>query len=152
MLRDNVKKHTSLPKHVSRAPPYRERMKKKRPRTEETLVVNLNQLMEATGWSNRELGKRAKVSDRYIGMIRRGEHKPTNDIAEALAKPFGLTGWQLILPGLRADLAKSGALERLIKNYQNANADARQYIDSVAEREAHYGPGEGPKNGTDSMP
>lgn len=138
MLRNQVKKHISCAKHAPRGRPYDGDVTKKRQPPAKTLAENLNKLMAATGWSNRHLAQLAGVSDRYIGMIRKSEYKATVEIAEALAKPFGLTAWQLIMPNLDAELARNGALEALIQNYQASSQQAREYIDSVAEREGKY--------------
>lgn len=139
MLRACVKQHISHAKHAPREQGYVLCMAKKRPLPARTLADNLNKLMVLTGWSNRHLAELSGVSDRYIGMIRKNEFKATIDIAEALAKPFGLTGWQIIMPDVDADLARSGRLAKLIKNYQKAGNSARDYIDTVAERESKYG-------------
>ncbi len=140
MFSNGVKKHISHPKHVSQGFAYVRRMTNKRRYPAETLTDNLNRLMEATKWSNRHLAQLCGVSDRYIGMIRRGDVKPTIEIAEQIAAPFGLTGWQLIMPNLDIDIARTGRLARLVENYQKAPPKSRDYIDSVAERDSDYGP------------
>lgn len=113
-------------------------MRKKRAAPAETLAENLNKLMESTKWSNRHLAELSGVSDRYIGMIRKKEFKATVDIAEALAKPFGLTAWQIIMPGIDAEMARTGKLEKLIHDYQSSPRETQDYISTVAERDAKY--------------
>ncbi len=84
---------------------------KTRPKASKTLVANLRALMRATGMKRTLLVKKSGVSERMIGYILAEERTPTLDIAEALAKAFGLRGWQMIVPGLPVALAKNGRIE-----------------------------------------
>lgn len=111
---------------------------KTRPSTTDTLITNLRALMEATGIKKPELAKKSGVSERMIAYLMAKERTPTVDVAEALGKVFGLTGWQLILPGLPIELAKNGRLEKLVKNYSKLSVNGREFVDRVAEREAKY--------------
>lgn len=111
---------------------------KTRPKTTDTLVVNLRALMRASKIKTPQLATQSGVSLRMIKYILSGERKPTVELADALAKPFGITGWQIIMPGLPIELAKSGRLDKLIHNYSESQEKGRTYIDSVAEHEATY--------------
>lgn len=111
---------------------------KNRPKTVDTLVKNLRELMKATGMTAKELAAKSGVSERMIGYIFAGERTPTVEVADSLAGPFGLTGWQLLIPGLHVDIAKTGKLGQLVHNYSSASDEGRQYIDRVAEQEAKY--------------
>lgn len=111
---------------------------KTRSSTTETLITNLRALMNATGIKKPELARKSGVSERMIGYLLAKERTPTVDVAEALGKVFGLTGWQLILPGLPVDLAKNGHLEKLVRNYSKLSATGREYVERVAERESKY--------------
>ena len=115
-------------------------MAKKRQLPADTLADNLTRLMAKFGYSNRKLGELSGISDRYIGMIRNGDNKATVDVADALAKPFGLTGWQLIIPGLDIEAAANGRIDKLVRNYQKAPPASRDYIDGIAARDAKYQP------------
>lgn len=111
---------------------------KRRPNTRETLVTNLRALMTAAKIGKDNRAKKSGVSERMIGYILSKQKTPTIDVAESLAKPFGLTGWQLLMPNLPVELAKDGRLEKLIDNFANASDTAQQYIFQVAERENTY--------------
>ena len=111
---------------------------KTKPNTVDTLVVNLRALMKTMKLNKQELAKKSGVSERMIGYILAKERKPTVEITEMLAKPFGLTGWQLILPGLPVNLVNVGKLMKLCENYSHASTTGREYIDRVAEQEAKY--------------
>lgn len=102
------------------------------------LVRNLNMLLDLKKWSNRELSRHCKVSDRMIGMIRKGDVKAcTMDVADELASAFGLETWELIMPHLKEDLIRS-AIKDLVKSYADADPDGRAYIERVAEKESTY--------------
>lgn len=111
---------------------------KDRPKTADTLADNLRALMKEFGWGKNVLAKKSGVTDRMIGYILAKERNPSVEIADQLAKPFGLNGWHLLIPGLPVELAKSGKLDKLIANYSHSSDSGREYIDSVAEREAKY--------------
>lgn len=111
---------------------------KNRPKTADTLVTNLKALIRETEMTIPALAEKSGVSARMIGYLLAGERTPTIEVADALAKPFDLTGWQLLIPGLRIDLAKAGKLEQLVHNYSSASDEGRKYIDRVSEQEAKY--------------
>lgn len=137
MLRIEVKKYASHAKHIPREFVYGLGMAKKRDLPAGTLATNLKRLMTlANNMSARKLSGLSGVSDRYIGMILNRDHQPTVEIAEALAKPFGLTGWQLIMPNLDIDLAKSGKLTELIHKYQTSSKQTRALFDFLVAQEA----------------
>lgn len=112
--------------------------KRTRMSTSETLVSNIREVMRATGMKKADVAKKSGVSERMIGYILAKERSPTVDVAEALGKAFGLTGWQMIMPGLPVRLAKNGHLDKLVKNYSSLSEEGREYVDRVAEKEARY--------------
>ena len=101
-----------------------------------TFFRNLKMLMDKTGADVRDVSRKSGVPIRTIYSYIRQERTPTVDNADAIGRAFGLTGWQMILPNLKADLVKSGALEKLIADYQAATTEGRQSISRVAETEA----------------
>jgi len=111
-------------------------MKKQMP--QETLIANLKMLMSKTNMSNKEIAQKSGVSTRMIDYILNGQRGATIETAEKLANVFGLTGWQIIMPSLPYDIAKSGALDKLIKDFSHCGDISQQYISSVAQREAIY--------------
>jgi transcriptional regulator with XRE-family HTH domain len=104
----------------------------------QTLVHNLNMLLNKTNISISELSRRSGVTGRMIHYILNGERTPSVDIAGKLAGAFGLTGWQLIMPSLPYDLAKTGELDKLIENYSHCDTTTQSYVNQVMMREATY--------------
>lgn len=103
------------------------------------LVDNVRALMRHTETSKAQLAQRSGISERMIAYILAKERTPTVETADSLARAFGLTGWQLMIPNLSLELAKEGKLEQLVKNYSTSSRKGREYIDRVAEQEAKYG-------------
>lgn len=94
--------------------------------------------MKASDMAIADLARRSGVSDRMIKYILAKERIPSIEIADSLAQPFGLSGWQLLKPNLNIRLAQEGKLDRLLDNYSGLSDTARDYIDEVAERETTY--------------
>lgn len=94
--------------------------------------------MRAFRMTKPQLAKKSGVSERMISYILSKKKTPTVETAEQIAKPFGLTSWQLIIPNITASLAKAGALERLVKNYLASSGEGQELITHVAEREVQY--------------
>ena len=107
-----------------------------RPNIKETLAANVQALMNATGTSQEALANKSGVSKRMIAYVLKKERKATVEVVESLGKAFNLASWQMLIPNLQTELAKSGKLADLVKNYSNSSEDARIYIDQVAAREA----------------
>nr|MDQ2694713.1 helix-turn-helix domain-containing protein [Pseudomonadota bacterium] len=85
------------------------------------------------GWSQRELARRAGVSQKTISNLENvaaSRESPKMDIVERVANAFGQELWQLLIPE---------ETERLIVNYTHASPNGRQHIDRIAELEAKYG-------------
>jgi len=140
-------KHASRPRQVayfagreqtSRPSGYGVYMHRRKAPVKDNFRRNLETLLNQFGWSNRELSRRTngEVSDRYIGMLRAGDYVPTIEMAESIGQAFGLDGWHMIRPNLVYELAKSGQLDRLLDGYCESERKARDYIDSIIEREA----------------
>lgn len=104
----------------------------------DVIVGNLRALMRSSGIKKKQLSERSGVSERMIGYILAKEKTPTVEVTDMLARAFGLSGWQLMIPDVRADLAKSGKISKLVRNYSVASDNGRDYIDRVAEQEAKY--------------
>lgn len=136
MLRTQVKKHPSHAKHGSHVLTYVLAMAKKRVPPARMLAENLKRLLAEEGWSNRTLAAKSGVSDRFIGMLLKGESQATVDVAEALAKAFGLTGWQLIMANLDISAARKGNLARVIEKYQASEGTEREMFDLLAKQPA----------------
>ncbi|MGB2832969.1 MAG: helix-turn-helix transcriptional regulator [Methylotenera sp.] len=105
--------------------------------TSETLIINLNMLMNKTGTKAAWIAEKSGVSKRMIEYILDGERKSSIEIAEKIANAYGISGWQLIMPSLPYDLAKTGQLDKLINNYFHCNQITRAYVNDVMERESN---------------
>lgn len=97
--------------------------------------------MQASGLSSPEVAKKAGVDPKTMNNMLNGRYDPRPEKAEQVAAVFGLSGWQLLIPGLSSDMLKNGKLERLIANYVSADKEGRDSISSVAEMAAKYGKG-----------
>jgi transcriptional regulator with XRE-family HTH domain len=128
---------TQTRKQIARPVPHRGYMAVKRPATRETLARNLSALMDQAGWNQVDLSRRSGVSQRQISNILRQQSGCSVEHADALARAFGLSGWQLIMPTLRKEL-QAGAIALLIDRYAQASAEGRSAIDRVAELESRY--------------
>lgn len=109
---------------------------KQQPR--ESLAVNLRHLMDLNDYVEDDVARLAKVSQKTINNILNKTTSVTLDKVEAVAAVFGLSGWQLILPNLPAELAEGGSIAKLYKGYIKATPEGRQHIEMVAQREAAY--------------
>jgi transcriptional regulator with XRE-family HTH domain len=98
-------------------------------------------LMAETKLSGAEVARLAGISSKSVNNMLHGRHGPNLDHVEAVAGVFQLTGWQLILPGLRSDIARNGHLDALMQHYTDASTEGRANIDRVAELEARYNVG-----------
>lgn len=107
-----------------------------RPRTEETLAVNLRFLMSLHGWSEPELARRSGVAQKTINNILHKVYRAKIETADQLAKAFGLEGWHLILPNLIQDIQSGSTITRLIAAYLESPEDGQKIILGIAEREA----------------
>ena len=97
--------------------------------------------MAETKLSGAEVARLAGISSKSVNNMLHGRHGPNLDHVEAVAGVFQLTGWQLILPGLRSDIARNGHLDALMQHYTDASTEGRANIDRVAELEARYNVG-----------
>jgi transcriptional regulator with XRE-family HTH domain len=104
----------------------------------QTLAANLKMLMAETRLSGAEVSRLAGISSKSVNNMLHARHSPNLDDVEKVAAVFSLNLWQLILPGLRSDLAKNGHLDALMQHYAESSAEGRANIDRVAELEARY--------------
>lgn len=99
--------------------------------------------MGVRGWKQMDLERRSGVSQKTISNILAEKKVPTLDTVDMLANAFGLNLWHMIMPTLIEDLESGSKIEQLYDNYFHSSKRGRDYIQSVAEREAEY-----EKNGT----
>lgn len=103
--------------------------------TADTVITNINMLLDLLNWSVEDLSKKSKVPKRTIYAYLKKERKPSVEITDEIAQGFGLHGWHLLLPNLIYDIAKNGHLEEVINQYTDSTVETRVYIDSILKRE-----------------
>lgn len=109
---------------------------KNRPKTSETIAQNIKKLSDAQQISLDEIARRAGVTRRAIQYILSGERVPSIEMAESIGQALNVTGWQLLIPNLAEELARSGRLSALVSNYMADPAETQSYLESVAQRDA----------------
>lgn len=119
-------------------------MPKPRDNTSDTLAAALNYLMEKYSYSEAEVARRSGVASKTVNNMRRARTKATIENADKVARVFGLSGWQLILPGFPQELLGDKGLASTIENYSQSGPDGRAAIARIAEREAEYTRGKKP--------
>jgi plasmid maintenance system antidote protein VapI len=100
----------------------------------EIVSFNLRRLMDAMDWSEHELAKRSKVSQKAINNLLNRTTGCTITTADKLARPFGLTGWQLMLENIPLDAAFSATLTQVVVKLVRTDKKGREFILSAAER------------------
>lgn len=107
-----------------------------RPNTGDTVAKNIQHLMDAMGWNVPKLEAASGVPRRTIYSILNRERKqPGVDTTDQIAQAFGLTGWHLLIPNLRYDLAKNGKLDALLEKYAGACQETQEYVVMILDRE-----------------
>lgn len=93
--------------------------------------------------SQAELARRSGVAQTTISNWLDPDRgvSPSLDKLTPIAAVYGVEVWQLLVPDLPDQLLASHHLARLVANYAHiARPEAREYLDKVAEAEAHYMP------------
>lgn len=108
---------------------------KKHPKTVVNFVENLRHLIEGHIISKADLEKKSGVSGRHIDFMLKYERYPSIEVADKIGSALGLTGWQMLIPGLPYDLAKSGKIDSLIREYSESSKATQDYVSEVLHRE-----------------
>lgn len=112
-------------------------MRQKAP-LDENVSRNVRFLMERHGDNLRTLASRCGVSKSTVQRIVAGDQAASIEHCHAIAKAYGLQGWNLLHPDLPRDLEDGGTLARLINAYFRSSRSGRANINRVAELEARY--------------
>ena len=107
---------------------------KQHPKTVIYFVSNLKYLLLLTGITKKELADKSHVSARYIDYILNYQKYPSIEIAENIAKGFGLEGWHMILPSLNYELGKNGKLNSLLKEFSESTKVTQDYVSEVLHK------------------
>jgi transcriptional regulator with XRE-family HTH domain len=127
---------------ITFAPGYRQYMAtraSKRGPTRHRISDNVAELMRLRGWSEYDLAKASGVSQKAINNIINRRTAANMDTADALAKPFGLDCWVLLIPNLKKHIAESPSLQQLVRHWISSAPAGQALISHVAEREAEHG-------------
>ena len=117
-------------------------MRREHSNTRENLARNLARLMQLKGWSQTELARESGVPQRTISDVLNWQDRkrgPSVELAEQLARPFALNGWDLIRPELPMDLETSRRFKTMADSFFRLNAEGQATVSRVAEMEARYG-------------
>ncbi len=115
-------------------------MAEKRPLPRQTLAKNLQALQLAyPEWHAAELARLAKVDKKTLSNYLRGaRYDPRPEIVDRIAQVYGVTGWLLLAPWFKPEMAKNHALTALLNAYSEASPENRGNILRVAEMAASY--------------
>lgn len=97
------------------------------------LAENLSALLKAKGWSGPELATRARVDRKTVNNMLNARYDPRPENVDAVAKVFGLNGWQLLRPSTGKNFSDAAVIERLIEKFSEATPEQRQTILHVVE-------------------
>lgn len=111
-------------------------MEKLTPR--QVLAANLKELLRIHKITAPKVAAKAGVDPKSLNNMLHARYEPRLDLVEAVAKVFGLTGWQLIRRNLTKGMPQAVELEGLIEKYIEATPEERATILRVAEMTGDY--------------
>lgn len=94
---------------------------------------NLSTLLKREGMSNADLGRRAGVSGRVIGMWLHEDAVPGIDSVEKVARVFGCTAWELLHPEFDPDKMHDTRFKALCHAYLCAGEAERTLMSKQAD-------------------
>ncbi len=98
-----------------------------------TLARNLKALMNAQGMTGADVARVSGVDKKTISNLLNERFDPQLDKVEAVTRVFGLTGWQLIMPGAADNVIRDGKLQEIVESYSLTDEAGRDSIAKVAE-------------------
>lgn len=106
------------------------------------LADNLKRLMEAEGFTQAELAKRADIAQKTVSDVlnfgKTHNKYPSLRTIEAVANVFHIDAWQLQVPEAPVELLKGTEIKAFVFNYLHATDDGRKNLLRIAENEARY--------------
>lgn len=106
----------------------------------QVLAENLKALLKIHELSAPTVAARAGIDPKSVNNMLHARFEPRLENVEAVAKVFGLTGWQLIRRNLTKGMPGIDELEELIERYIAATPEQRETIMHVAEMTGTYKP------------
>lgn len=104
----------------------------------QVLAENLKALIDAHNLSPPTVAQRAGIDPKSVNNMLHARFEPRLENVEAVAKVFGLTGWQLIRRNLAKGMPGIAEIEELIERYIAASPEQRETIMHVAEMAGPY--------------
>lgn len=123
-------------KQSSKPGSYDSCMAKGTPELRKVVADNLRALMDRREWSQADLATKAKVSQRHISNMLNRKTSASFETLNAVAAPFGIPGWLLLIDGLPMELLDSQRIPLLVNRYRSSGPDGRDLIERLADREA----------------
>jgi len=80
-----------------------------------------------------DVARAADVDPKTINNMLHGRFEPRLDLVEATANVFGLTAWQLIVPGMAESILSDGKLQSIVESYAVTDEAGRDSISRVAD-------------------
>lgn len=122
--------------HTSSRELYASWVKSRDLKLRDTVAANMRMLIDERAWSQEELGKKAKVSQRHISNMLNRKTGASFETLHAVAGAFGIPGWMLMIDRLSVDLLNSQKIPLLVASFRDAGPDGKALIEKLAEREA----------------
>ena len=106
----------------------------------ETIAANTAKLKAHFGLSQKDIAKRAGLSQRTISnALNPGSvDSITAGTIEKLADCFGIEGYQLLIPSLPIEELLGKRIQKVIECYAQADAEGRENIARISENEMRY--------------
>lgn len=93
------------------------------------LAKNIRAMLQTLQWSENELSRRSTVSQKQVNNISMARTGCGIDALDAIARAMAIEAWQLLVPGLRPEIASRTA--RLMNTYLHAAREGREDFDAV---------------------
>lgn len=107
------------------------------------LRVNLSRVIVHSGLTEPQFAKRAKVDQKTVWRVLRGDNEPSLEILSKLAKACGMEPWQMLTPELEPNnppllAAQSERLKLVLDNIRNT----KEAIEGVLRDQGNTRPGD----------
>ena len=103
--------------------------------------ANIRKIIEARGWSENELARKARVSQKMVNNICNVnfDANPTLESLEKIAKALNVPVWRLMIPGQTVEQLQNAAVNELVEHAITLDTEAAAYVLTVAKRETRRG-------------
>lgn len=122
--------------HTSSRETYLFEVKSSNSKLREIVASNLRALMDKREWSQTDLAKKSKVSQRHLSNMLNRKTGASFETLHAVGSAFGIPGWLLMVERLSVDLLDSQKVPLLVASYRDAGPDGQELVTRLADREA----------------